>query len=627
MFQKLTSFNCGPGRSSLGGGSSNSYPRPYLDFTSPHVPQTFSEMIDWSEYAYLATGDYKALFERLFGYFITELQVSSINPLRDAVDDTKRTDWKRLLERDLNWPVEAGAILSDVAVYGNAFITLHTPIIRFLECPRCGLRLEFRKYASDHRVQFRRVKSKFVGLCFSESCQRQHGRDLLPLIVHDMRSTRPKDFRVRRWPVRDIVMHHYYWSDRTRIFWRIPEHYKQAVRNNDVETLSEADDQVLKAIDENKLFEFREDRIVHLKEPTISGLHTRGWGIPRSLFLHRQGWTVQLLRKQTQSVALDWVTPIKLLAPSTAPTVAGGGQPIQTSAHTTTPFPDFARMVRGVVNSHQNNPTGWHPIPSAVEPHILGGNADQLFPRDLMQYAKEEFVDAGGFPVEMYKGTLTLQAAPVGLRLFEATHRGIGAMLNTAIAFVANRISELSGWDPVDVQHKRVTVVDDLELLMAHLQMATSGSVAMSPILERMNIDFREDVMQQAKEQKIREEIQLRAQEEAMKRQQAMQAMQPPPQQGGDPSQGGDPAAADPYAGMLPSTGLVVPTLPDQMEQAATSLAMTLAQMDPQSRQNEIAIIRQQNPTFHAIVMQRLEQQDNAMAQQGRQMLISGQMG
>lgn len=625
MYEKLTTFDC-PGNSNyIGNTANNNYPRPFLDYASTAVPQTFSELLDWSEFAFLSTGDYHALFQRLYNYFNTDIKVRSVDSKQKPLDDSSAEDWKKLIEQKLSWGEKAASILFNLGVYGNDFISVYAPIRRFLICPNCQQQVEFRTLANRTGSDFAYRSGKFVARCFSPYCKANYGNSIVPWRIYDLRASRPEDFKIKQWPVREMIIHHYMWADDTIIYWRIPEHYKRAVQFGDVETLATADEQVLEAIEKNLLFKFRQDRILHLKEPMLTGLQTRGWGLPRSMFLHRQGWTVQLLRKQTQAMALDWVMPIKVVSPSTAP-VSGGG--ISGSPNASVKGVDFARMFGNIVRSHSNNPTGWHATSMPVEANILGGNADQLFPRDLIQYAKDEFIDAGGFPVDLYRGSMTLQTAPVGLRLFEATNKSIPAILNRAVNFLANRVSELASREPVDVRHERVTITDDIELLMARLQMGMSGAMSMSDSMSRMGVDFREDAQQKMREQRILEEMQLEAQEDMVNRQQGMAAVQPPPgAQPGDEGQaagGQEGAPMDPTAGMLPSQGYVPPQLPEQMEEAAVALAQTLSMMPQPQRQQELQVLRERHKTFHGVVMARLREADNANAQQGRQMMIGG---
>jgi hypothetical protein len=622
MYDRLTTFDCPSSGNYIGNVNNNAFPRPFLDYASPSVPQTFAELLDWSEYAFLATGDYKSIFEKLYNYFITDLRLRSVDVGAAPLDETTTEDWRSLLENKLSLREVEASMGLNLSIYGNDFLSVYVPIRRYLDCPACGGRIEIKTLARSSGSDFAHRDGKFTGRCVLPACVRAGNRGTQIWGVTDMRSSRPEDFKIKQWPVREMVVHHYAMSDRTIIYWRIPEHYKRAVSFGDIETLAEADLAVLEAIHKNMLFRFRDDRIFHAKEPTITGLQTRGWGLPRTIFMNRQGWTVQMLRRNTQGLAADWIMPIKIVSPSASPMRAGNGLAMTPSTQVN--HTDFARMFGKVASNHRANPTGWHALQMPVDANILGGDATRLFPAEMIRHAKDELIDAGGLPVEMYRSTLTIQTTPVALRLFEATHQSIPGIYNRLVAFLVNRISELSSRDPIHAKHEKVTIIDDIELMMAKLQMATAGQLSMTEPLRRMGISYRDDVRQQQREQDIMLELQEERQNEQVQRQQSMSLMAPQPgaQPGAPQGQAGAPA--DPTAGLLPSSGYVPPMLPDEMEAAATALAQTLSMMPPMQRQQELKVLRERHKTFHGIVRVRLEQADQANAQQGRMMMVGG---
>ncbi len=116
---------------------------------------------------------------------------------------------------------------------------------------------------------------------------------------------------IKHWPVREMVLNYYLWTEEIEYFWKIPEEYKRQVLFGDVKTLATADPAVLEAIEKQRLFKFKPDRIFHAKEPTLSGLKTKGWGLPRTLYMCRQAFTLQLVRKNIQALGLDYVIPIR----------------------------------------------------------------------------------------------------------------------------------------------------------------------------------------------------------------------------------------------------------------------------------------------------------------------------
>ena len=591
--------------------------------------RSFADLLDWSEFIYINSGEVKELHKRLFNYFNTEVEVRAMLAADKPLDDRDSMDWKTLLDEDLNWRMHAGLMLDNLGAYGNDFISVISPIERYLQCPRCGGRGPLRQLAYLPGVDFAFKNFKFLMRCPFASCRRDKSNELKEFKADAVSLNLADKLIIKHWPVREIVMHYYEWTDRVDIFWNIPQSYKNAVNSGDIQTLAEADPNVLDAIQRGMLFQFNRDRIFHAKEATLSGLQVRGWGLPRTIAMHKQVWTLHMLRKQVQALAMDYVMPIRLVSPTSqaSPMPMGGAM----SPFSVVNQGDFQQMFSAVLGEHRQDPTRWHSMPFPVDYALLGGEASQLVPTEMIQSVKDDLIDSGGIPVELYKSNLSLQVAPVGLRLFEAQNRAVPMILNQALRFVVSRVTELANKEPVRAMHTQVKIIDNVDTLMAQLQLAASGQMSLSGPLERMGVDFRDDLHRQFNENRARTEMQERMQEEMARRQESMGAMQQamagaPP--AGAPA-GGDPAAAggapqDPTAGLLPSQGYQPPQTVDQMESAAMSLAQQLSMMDPVSRNNELKVLRDQYPTFHAVVMQRLEDVRYQQQQEGRQMMMSG---
>lgn len=614
---------------------------PFLDYTSTAVPRNFAELMDWSEYMYLSGTEIREIFKRLFNYFNTDVDVTAIDSNKQSLDDGDARTWTKLISDELHWNTHVSQMMDNVAIYGNDFLSVVAPIQRYLLCDQCSSRFEIEAFSKMEGADFKYDKNKFFGRCRSSQCK-QAKRGTREMEVKDLRIKDPGEFKIKHWPVREIALNHYLWTDETQIYWRIPEDYKRQVLKGDIKTLATADLGVLDAIQTNGLFRFKPDRIFHAKEPTLSGLKTRGWGLPRTLYLCRQAWTLQLIRKNVQALGIDFITPIRLLTPSTE--VTRGSTGIAISPNTSVNHGEFARIVANIRSAHRRDPTTLHAAQVPMQYQLIGGEASQLFPEAIHQTAKGDLLEAGGFPVNIYQADLTIQAAPVGLRLFESQNRNIPAMMNEGLKFVANRVSELAGRDPIDARHQRVTLVDNLEISMARLQMAMSGQTSMTNALKPLNMNFQEEARQNARDQAFLMQLQTEQQEMLANQQGGMQMIQQlmqPPQDpnaqaaGGGGAPGGAPGGAvgpdgqpmmDPTAGMLPSNGLQFPMDITGLESTVAALAQTLGGMDPATRRRELSLTEQMNPTAHGILRTRLEQFDRQMASDGRQMMLQGGM-
>jgi len=639
MLNNFTNYECAGNKSGYSGnGGANYYPMPYADYTSTAVPKSFSELLDWSEYLY-TVGDVRELFKRMFSYFITDLDFKAIDPEKNSLSARDEANWKHIAVHDLKWPEHCMWMFDNTAAYGNDFFSVMSPIKRYLSCPSCGRTQGLSEIAESDGSEFKHVKGQFVGRCSSPQCRkRSPGTQVFEPL--DIRSKDPAEFNIKHWPVREIVLEYYPWTDETHIFWKIPESYKKQVKEGDLHTLATADLGVLEAIEKGQLFKFKSDRVFHAKEFALSGLHTRGWGLPRTLYLTRQAWTLQMIRKQVQALGIDFVTPMRIVSPSTQPVSLGNGMSI--SPNTTVNHADFQRQMNKIRSSHRRDPTQIHTIQTPLDYKILGGEANMLFPRELHMQAKEDLLDAGGFPAQIYKMDLTTQTAPVGLRLFEASNKQIPMLASRAAQFVIDRVAELSEKDKVRVEHQRVSIVDNIEYSIAKLQLATSGQLSMGEALEPMGIDPEQDANRQIEEQKMRARASRKMEEELAKEDEGMTAMQmaqpitPPAgapgseaemmaqeQAAGGAPGGMPPGGGGPMVAQLPSQGMQFPADLEGLQMTSESLAMTLAQMGPNTpqRSQELAILRDTNPTAHSIVTSLLPQADADFARQAAQQM------
>lgn len=612
----MSSFSCGSVGQSYGRHAG--FPSPYVDYTSTYVWRTLTELFDWAEFSYLMTPEIREAMRRLVSPFVTPLRIESVDPDDTPISEQEERKMKELFNDELQWPLHAYTTLLNVVFYGNDFISVIAPVERWLKCPDCGM---------ERRMLDMKEEDKFSygGLKFKVSCPNgaccKNGRRGAPKIhnVRDNRETDPAKFKIKHWPVRQIVLRYYEIPEETEIFWDIPGTIKSAVKRSDLHTLATIDMGMLEAVEKNTLFKFKKDRVFHAKEPSLSALRTNGWGLARVTGLHKQSWLLHLLRKSTQSIALDLDHPIKVVSlaesngpgRSTGPTVA-------------VPSAEFSRNFNRILASHRTDPTRWHSVASPINAQFLGGEANKLFPVEMFAATKEDLVDAAGMPVELYKGSLTANASPMGLRLFEVQNGGLIAILNSLVQFVTRRITDVANIDPVKVKHEPVRLVDDMQVMSMLAQLASSGQISMFELLRRLGISPRDDMWNQFSEQKMRQEFQTKAQEIVQKQQEAATLYQGL-QQGAAPA-GGDPAAegvpTGPPPGSMPSNGFVPPANLVDWESAAMSLAEQLSMLPDSQRNIELKILREQYPTFHAVAIQRLDQVRYQQQVQGRQQML-----
>lgn len=251
-----------------------------------------------------------------------------------------------------------------------------------------------------------------------------------------------------------------------------------------------------------------------------------------------------------------------------------------------------------------------------------------------------------GTPVEFYQGSLSVQAAPMALRLFESTHRQLVSDANAFMQWVCNTISRVMSWEIVDASLKRVTIADDMQKQMSALQLMMGQQLSGTSGLAAIGYDWETEQRRIADEAKKQQELQARQQEEMEQAGFAAEiakGMNPAMPQGGDPAASGQPpaggaagnpagpdaqsamgAGGTPVTSYIQSMGPDVPVTPNDLQAAAEQLANELLGLPEGQKDSELRKLKQFNPTLHAIVRQKMDEIRSNARMQGGAMLMQG---
>jgi hypothetical protein len=348
--------------------------------------------------------------------------------------------------------------------------------------------------------------------------------------------------------------------------------------------------------DGNPIFKFKPESIYHLKEPTLAGLLIRGWGIPPIMPNFKLAFYIQMLRRYDEAIALDFIVPFRVLHP---PVQGPAGQdPLQTMN-----TGNFISAMQNMIDRKRKNITDIQVSPFPIGYQMLGGEAKSLAPKESIGLAIDELLNAVGFPAELYKGTLSIQAFPVALRLFEKTWGCLVDGYNDILQWVVKRMSRHFAWGEVQASLRSVTLADDVERKALALQAAAGQDISKTTAYKPLGIDFLKEQEKVVEEQAAIQKLQ----QEAMDQQQAQQQAQ------GDPNVAmqGDPTATAPGA-----------TPGDVYEQAKSLAQQLLIQTPETQRRSQLIKIKQTNPTLHALVIQQMDQMRQQMSSQGQSQIM-----
>jgi hypothetical protein len=338
------------------------------------------------------------------------------------------------------------------------------------------------------------------------------------------------------------------------------------------------------------LFKFKDDSIYHLRCSTLAGLPVKGWAIPPILPNFKLAYYVQLLRRYDEAIALDFIIPFRILFPNNT-------SPQGQDALSQISMTSFIGHMQQMINAKRKNLTDIQVAPFSVGYEMLGGEAKTLAPKDNIALAVDELLNSLGFPAELYKGTLSIQAFPVALRLFEKQWNSLVDGFNDLISWLMKRLSRHFMWGEVTGTLRSVTLADDVERKALSLQAAAGQDISKATAYRPLGIDYLEEQKRLVEEQETIQKLQ----QEARERQQAQQM-------GQQTSQSGQPAY-----GATPG---------DVYEQSKALAQQLLLQTPETMRRGELIKIKHSNPTLHALVLQEMDTMRQDMARQGQAMIM-----
>lgn len=573
----------------LGGGqysiqdAASKYPNPFCDIASMYIPQNLNDAFAWTEYLMLVMAPFMSVTKRVVSYFLTEIDIEC-----DAGDDVI-DKYDDLLNDKLHIMDKLQTIGLDYFTYGNSFVSIYYPFNRFLVCPKCGL--WYHCTTLDYKFDP-------VGPTFTCTCKKcGYEGKFEPKDLPDRGNL--KGTRVIRWNPKRMHIKVNPVSGRKQYEYDLEPEFVERVREGKRFFIDSTPLDILEACAQSEQskdtnvhrFVFNEGAVHHMCEAALAGIkNMHAWGMPPMLPYFKLAYYIQLLRRYDEAIALDFIVPFRVLFPQF-------NGPQGQDALTTVSMQTFISAMQSMISKKRMNIATYEVAPFPVGYQMIGGEAKQLAPKDNIQEALNELLSAMGFPQELFTGNLTLQAAPVALRLFERQFNVLVDNFNVIIQWMLDGISAHYRWEPAKGKLSSITLADDIERKGMQLQAAAGMDVSKSTAYRALGLDWLEEQKRLAQEtvekQKIDQEIAAQQQAETENG------------EGNAPGAGNNPAAA-----------------PGDLISYAQDLTQQLLQMSHTQRRQYLQRVQQTNPTLHALLLQMLDETRRGMASQGKEMLM-----
>lgn len=604
---------------------------PFNTFTNYVYPKTMQDVFEWAQWFWNRNHKYRTCIQKVITYFVAGLNVTAKHS-NDEVDTDQIDAFKALLQDVYDILPTTVKIGQQLAAMGNVFISAQRAFTRDLCCPTkgCGFTANIQKMSKG--IDYTWQQGKFMGKC--PKCRKS-----VQFTPRDSATTLPDGRKVRFIcrAAQDMRLNYNALTDQYSYLYRLPDHIKNGILSGQQIYLRTTPMLYIKAALSNDLIEFDKTKFFFLRTQTLSQLDKlyKGWGVP--LFLASFGNLLRLamLDRFNQAVVMQYIAPMRLISPDPR-LLQAGSQPARNPISG-----DFFRQVMTkAVKTNNANPTTWVVAPFPVNYQMIGGQAKQMAPVELMQWYVTQILSDMGIPQQFRQTTFQVVSPSMGLRVFQRMWIHFVKNLNKFVRWAATQVAQAHRVQQLDVSLDTTSFVQDDFNKQVRLQLMQGGIISKEEGLSPFGIDHKQDAkkMRQQEAAMIQRDQQMQASMQGiqmvssvmppgggvgvMQAQQnidnAMAAAQGmPPQEGAAPAAPMGPAGAPPMPfGQGNSQSATMQQLYSRAQAEADRIYGVGQQFGPAARKQELRALRQNDKILHAQVIQLLQAKDRQVASQ-----------
>jgi len=551
---------------------------PYYNMSQTYTPRKLKDLFKWCEFLfYKSPHIYSAL--RKFGeYPITDITYETTN-------ESLKTKHKYLLEKVLHARELLIQATLDRYTYGNAFISMYQPFIRYLKCPHCNTQtnIEYIHY------KFNVKKLTFTYSC--DSCKKRVVAGEKNILDKKVMVSRKVNFI--RWDPKLIDIEHNDITNFSTYYYTVPQSLVYRVNAGHKFLIDTLPLGFLRAIQSNKKFKFAEDAIFHMKTSGPAGISPE-WGLPPLLAVMDLFHYTAILRKANEAIALDHLVPFRVIHPAAA---SGNGDPVSTIS------------LSKWEESMQHHMKQWRmdnlhimysPVPMGMTQ--IGGQGRALLTLGEVQEAEKNIMAALGIPSEFIYGGLTGSGMEATLRLIENQLETHTNDLLDLLQWVDDKCANFLGWDKIPVSMTKFTMVDDANAKQVIFQLWMQGQQGGTKVISDKTIADMYDIDLSTEERNIQQETldRIRADQDMQHKVEAMQNSM------------AEQARAEAQSGGPGPMGYNQ----QQIAAEADQVVQQLSQVDEGTRKSMLHQLQTEDLVMYAVVIQRWEQQQTTMKHQ-----------
>ena len=590
---------------------------PFRTFSNLLFPRTVQHFHIWALWLWNRFDLYRKSVQNVVRYFINDITVTQESDIKKTNDEFIHKATKILKDEYdlLNMVRRAG---EELAAIGLVVISAMNKVDRYLVCPECGAMRSIKRMRKG--VDYTWDDFKFHGMC-------QCGRHVEFQVQDKNVVTEPTKLMFKTWPQDDIRIRYNQITSTCKYYYEVPEEVAKDIRNGDEVYLEDTEWTFIEAVRDNSFVELDANRTLCLRTDNLSMIDKRlkGWSLPLFSPSFPHILQLQMLERFNESIAMDYIVPIRMLSPATTTLQAGAD-----SMRAPMSGAVIKKMLMSMVRQSRNNPTTWFTSPIPLNYQMIGGEAKALAPVELLEWTYTQLLSGMSIPMEFKQTSFQMVGPTIGLRMFERMWSHFSRNLDLLADWMAKQVGRIEQWEPITVKLNKTSFVEDEVNKNTRINLMAGGQISKATGLATVGIDYEQEQKKIVAEALSDADRQAAMQAKMQQKGAYGEAMNIPPagameamqnmqnsmaaQQGQAPDQAGAPMAAP--APQMPAPG-GTPTEPGDIIAEAQQIAGQLFQAPYAVRRQELGKIKATNETLYAQVKVELEKMRSQAASQG----------
>jgi len=456
------------------------YPSPFFDIAQTYMPPTVKELFRWCQYFF-----YK---DPMIGSVVTKIAEYPVtNFIYNAEEKHVREGWKNVLEDTLNLKPFLIEIGLDYFCYGNAFVSINLPFVRWIRCPKCD---------SLHKLADERLKYKFTNFEFHLQCPSCTEQVVGKIVDRPIRDQTGINFV--RWDPKNIDIHYNPITGKSKYRYKIPNKIRKAIQGGVREVLVDIPEVFLMALKKRRDIALSDQNLFHFKRPTLAE-QDMGWGKP--LIIHSMGrmFYLYVLRRAQEAIALQRIMPLEFIFPQAN---------AQQDPYQHVNLSSWQGTVQSEIRKWRIDPNYISVVSVPLGFERLGGDGRALLLGPEIEVTNKEITGGMGVPIEFVFGGLSWSGSSVSLRTLENHFLMYRRLLLRFVNWAKNRIQLYLGLPDVDIGFTEFKMADDIQRKQIVIQLNAANKISDHTMLTELGFDYDDELKMIEKETEQRNRIQ-----------------------------------------------------------------------------------------------------------------------